>query len=528
MLLRNILFRKKQKEIYNGQRKDQLFDFDLIKSFFDNQNKISPLQTIGERIILDLDIHKLFEYIDRTTSKIGQQYFYHKILTIDKKNDFSEQEEIISFYSKNSNETEKIKFLLSRLSSKESYFISNLIYDEYSKKPVIWKLIKVMPIISLIVFIAIFFLKNLIILLILIVLFNLLIHYWNKKNIIIYSESLSQLLILCQSVDELKKINIPYKKMDDVNISFGRINKLRNRFHLIKSDPTSEFSLVTALLYSLIEYIKILFLIEPIVIYNILDNLEKKRDDILVLYKYISALDCSLSISHLRNEIEYFCYPKFHDDKTMIEFVDLYHPLIENCVSNSIKLHKKSLLLTGSNMSGKSSFIKSIALNILLGQTINTCFARECYIPKTKIFTSVHIFDDLTKQKSYFLDEVQIIKNMIEESQKQYGNNIFFLDEIFRGTNTIERIAIATAVLSFLSKDNLVIVSTHDIELCNLINNDFALYHFEERVNNNSIIFDYKLKAGQVSTRNAIKILEVSNYPEEVITESYKIIKKIL
>ena len=112
---------------------------------------------------------------------------------------------------------------------------------------------------------------------------------------------------------------------------------------------------------------------------------------------------------------------------------------------------------------------------------------------------------------------------MIDECRSKQ-RNIFILDEIFKGTNTTERIAAGKAVLSYLSADdNIVFVSTHDIELASLLADSYNLHHFTEVVDNNTIRFDYKLKPGKLTTRNAIKILELANYPEQIIDEARKI-----
>jgi len=94
------------------------------------------------------------------------------------------------------------------------------------------------------------------------------------------------------------------------------------------------------------------------------------------------------------------------------------------------------------------------------------------------------------------------------------------LDEIFKGTNTVERISGGKAILSYLnSEKNAVLVATHDIELTELLEN-YELYHFSETIEKEELFFDHKLKSGKLKTRNAIKILELYNYPKEIIEEA--------
>jgi DNA mismatch repair ATPase MutS len=116
---------------------------------------------------------------------------------------------------------------------------------------------------------------------------------------------------------------------------------------------------------------------------------------------------------------------------------------------------------------------------------------------------------------------------LIEASEKDH-QNLFVLDEVFKGTNTVERIASAKAILSYLNKNNnIVVVATHDIELAEMLAREYDLYHFTETVESNQLYFDHKLKVGQLKTRNAIKLLELSDYPSEIIEEAKRISERL-
>ena len=174
-------------------------------------------------------------------------------------------------------------------------------------------------------------------------------------------------------------------------------------------------------------------------------------------------------------------------------------------------------------MSGKTTFIRAIGINAISAMTINTCFASRFKLPVLKLFTAIRISDDLMNDKSYYFEEVLTIKNMIEKSQTN-DSNLFLLDQIFKGTNTIERISAGKAVLSFLTRNsNVVFVSTHDIELTDMLNEEYDLYHFSEQVDNKTVDFDFKLKPGKLKNRNAIRILKINDYPDQIITEALEI-----
>jgi len=105
---------------------------------------------------------------------------------------------------------------------------------------------------------------------------------------------------------------------------------------------------------------------------------------------------------------------------------------------------------------------------------------------------------------------------------------LFLIDEIFRGTNTIERLAASTSVLKYLDKQNKVLVTTHDIELQYLLHNRFEMFHFSEQVENNEYFFNYKIQKGPAKSGNAIKLLEIENYPGSLIEEAFSIVEKLV
>lgn len=193
------------------------------------------------------------------------------------------------------------------------------------------------------------------------------------------------------------------------------------------------------------------------------------------------------------------------------------HPLIDNCVPNDLSLSEKSMIITGSNMSGKTSFIRTIAVNLLLGKVLNTCFAREFRIDLSRrIYSVIYTEDDLIRGKSFFLKEVENVKKAIDVSNN--GKYLLIFDELFKGTNTVERIAINYALLlDFTKSDHIILASTHDNEITTLLQDKYDLYYFSEKVADTQMEFDYKLKKGVDRDGNAIKILKLYKYPDSVI-----------
>ncbi len=268
------------------------------------------------------------------------------------------------------------------------------------------------------------------------------------------------------------------------------------------------------------EIIKITLNLEPILFYSFQKSLENKKKDIKSLFLFIGEIDSAISCASVQINNTTWCKPTFINKKEVFA-EEIYHPLIEKCILNDLNLENKSLLLTGSNMSGKTTFIRTFCINAILGQTLDFCFASRFDTPFFKIYSSIRISDNLINNTSYYLEEVVRIKELIDVSKKE-DYCLFILDELFKGTNTVERIAAGKSVLSYLNKKNhIVMVSTHDLELTDLLKQEnFDLYHFSETIENDQLIFDHKIKPGKPQGGNAIKILELYNYPFEIIENS--------
>jgi DNA mismatch repair ATPase MutS len=258
-----------------------------------------------------------------------------------------------------------------------------------------------------------------------------------------------------------------------------------------------------------------------------IQEVKNKQTHILNLFKYAGLIDTAISIASLRAGHFKTCQPVFLPDEKQLSGKVLYHPLIADCVSNDIEVKLKSILITGSNMSGKTTFLRTLALNSIMAQTIYTCFADSFNTPVLKLHSSVRIDDNLLDGKSYYFEEVTVMGALIKEVIEP-GQSLFVLDEVFKGTNTIERIASAKAILSYLNKNNhLVFVTTHDVELAAMLADEYELYHFAEKIENDEFHFDHKLKPGPLKTSNAIRILEMYNYPPEIIAEARTISKNL-
>jgi hypothetical protein len=510
-----------------GKVKEDSFAFDLIERYFRKKEKKGAFQVLSDKTCNDLDFNELFMFADRTTSRVGQQYFYDMLRTIpanDKKS--SKQERIIEMVGSDEGLRIELQLHLEKMAKPEAYYLSSLFRDEYSKEPKWFILVRLFAFTNFLSLLMLPFFPSLIFLLTGIFIINAGIHYWNKNNLYQYLGSFPQLLTLNGVAKEFLKQDLFRDIRSEVPEAVAVIDQIRNRMVFFKLSARLE-SDMEIIFWAIMEFFKILFLLEPLMLFGVLKKLDSKRNEIEKVFSFVGEVDALISIASLRKGLELYCLPEIHTGNKVMDAVDIYHPFILNCVTNSISLKEKSILLTGSNMSGKTSFIRTIGLNVITALTIHTCFAKRFSLPRMKVFSAIRISDDLLNDKSYYFEEVLTIKEMIDESRSGKPN-LFLLDEIFKGTNTIERISAGKAVLSYLAGEkNIVFVSTHDIELADLLQGTYELYHFSEKVDQKTVDFDYKLKEGKLKNRNAIRILQINDYPEVIIKEAIELSKEL-
>ncbi len=241
------------------------------------------------------------------------------------------------------------------------------------------------------------------------------------------------------------------------------------------------------------------------------------NQELQMLYKIIGELDMAVSSASFCASIPWYCKPHF-DEENFIGIENGYHPLVSNPVPNSVVINN-DCILTGSNASGKSTFIKMIAVNHILAQSLFICCAKKYSLGRAFVISSMALRDNIEIGESYFMAEIRSLRRIMDESKNQ--RCVCFIDEILRGTNTPERIAASTAVLRSLHKtQSMCLVASHDIELTEILDEIFDNYHFSEHFEKDEVVFDYLLKKGPSKTRNAIRLLEYMGFDEQVVIDA--------
>jgi DNA mismatch repair ATPase MutS len=176
-------------------------------------------------------------------------------------------------------------------------------------------------------------------------------------------------------------------------------------------------------------------------------------------------------------------------------------------------------------MAGKTTFIRTIGINVVLSRTLWLCHADNAEIPIINVSSSISNTDFLEEGKSYYFTELEYINKFLHFTQND-EHYLFLIDEIFRGTNTVERIGGAAAVLQALAVKDIVLVTTHDIELEKFLHERYVMWHFQE-TGKKETPFDYKIRPGVCKTKNAIKLMTNMGYPDYIINRAKNIAGKM-
>lgn len=277
----------------------------------------------------------------------------------------------------------------------------------------------------------------------------------------------------------------------------------------------------------LLDYIRMVFYLDLIQFNNALRAVRGHLSEIDEMVTLLGQIEAAVVIGSYRHSLSgEYCIPTIRFEENTdrhIEIMQVYHPMLTNPVKNSVST-AKGVLLTGSNASGKSTFLRAVAVNALLAQTIHTCLADHYDAPAFRIYSSMALKDDLISGQSYYMVEIKSIKRILDQVQKaetEHSHVLCFVDEVLRGTNTVERIAASTQIMKMLSSDHtLCFAATHDVELTKLLRKEYDNFHFEERIEEDDIFFPYKLMQGPATTRNAIALLKMLGYDERIIKEA--------
>ena len=518
----NQRLKSRLKESFGKMPEQKKCEFESIESYHRNSemNHVSS-KTIDNITWDDLDMNIVFKRINTCLTSVGEEYLYDSLHQIQTgKKILSKREHLIACLEQNPESRLKLQMSLAK-SGKQNYNgLASYIFNTNAKVlkySFIYNILALVPVIC--IFISIFTQYG-IIFFIFAAILNGLVHYNIKLKIERDLSAIRYFSSILQCVNKICKTegSDTFPFFTELNKSYKVFKDLRTTLSGILRKDFSDMAIFA-------EYLKIIFLMDIRNYNKIVRRISKYSDDFHTLYKCVGEIDMAICVLSFRNSLPFCCRPNFHNENS-IYFEDLYHPLLSDPVPNCGKISKDSII-TGSNASGKSTFIKALAVNGILAQTINTCASKSFTLRPSLIITSMAVRDNISEGESYFIKEIKSLKRILDKVQNTQC--ICFVDEILKGTNTIERIAASAAVLKYLySTDCLCVTASHDIELTNILSGIYDNYHFREYITDDGIHFDYKLKQGPSQTRNAIKLLHFMDFDNQIVEDAESLVNKFI
>lgn len=316
---------------------------------------------------------------------------------------------------------------------------------------------------------------------------------------------LFQLIEFIQSSKTNKGIILSHKEYLQESKANEKVKQLNQLFNLLEA----RLNIVVATL------LNGLFLFDNWTVHRLNKWKKENAQHIQKWIDIVGEFDELVSLSTLAfNHKESTCFPEINEtSERIIDAKNLQHPLIpaKNRIGNDFQINASNelFLVTGSNMAGKSTFLRAVGINMVLAQTGGVIFGDSMTYRPMRIFTSMRIFDSIQSGASTFFAEVDRIKSILEEAKQ--GHIFILLDEILKGTNSKDKYTGSKALIEQLAGFNTSgFIATHDLALGSLADSYSNIHNrrFEVEINNGEFIFDYKLKEGVCQTMNATELMK--------------------
>lgn len=521
-------FREHLKQDYGSpqKRKYKPEQFTHINKYFEKHANEYALDEITWH---DLDMDDIFKQMNYTHSSAGEEYLYYLLKNPElEEAPLLQREKIIQFFQEHADERICYQFIFSKLGRMNKFSVYEYleyldVLGERSNLPhyLSWALLLFSIGLMFYQFsIGILFFLGILI-------YNNFSYFRVKKEIEPYITSFGYLFRLMDTYEKLKahKLSVLEKEFEEMEYANQSLQSFRRGSYVLMSSGRMTGS--GSPLDIFFDFIRMGFHIDLIKFNQMLHSVRRNLSEIDVLLTVFGKIDACIAIGEYRAFLKDYSIPVFCEEKKICA-ENLYHPLIENPVKNSFTT-EESILITGSNASGKSTFLKTVAINAILAQSIHTCLAQKYESCFFHICSSMSLRDNVFQGESYYMVEIKSIKRILDKIAAGTGRVLCFVDEVLRGTNTIERIAASSQIMRSLNHENsLCFVATHDIELTHLLEREYHNYHFQEEVLKDDIIFRYQLLEGRATTRNAIKLLAIMGFQDSIVQKAEKMAEEFM
>lgn len=475
----------------------------------------------------DLDIfgkNGLYTYLDTTVTEQGRDLFLNSLLQLDplSQDSIRERQEAIRELTRRGISSRKILRLLNEISpssgyTKVSYSKYPVLVEKFWEKHSLHKWLHYPFLAFSYLFSFYLFLNERSLAITAVLIFNLVFSYYafrDKRKILAQSrkfftrvESLDLLLeFISKQKWESKTLKDSYSfKWDETKKILKKIKKINSRLNLLDAP--------------LVHFLANIFLFWDLKTLKLLDRLEREnKEGLISSLKGIERLDSLFPFYNFFWHNKSAEFPMIDSSLESISAEWIGHPLISNQkrVLNPLDAVSKGeiVMITGSNMSGKTTYLRTIGLNVLLALCGAPTISHGLKLPPLKILSSIRNEDSLQEGVSFFYSEVKKIAYILKTAEETNFFSLVLVDEVLKGTNTRERIIATNEILQLLrSMKTFNFITTHDLDLAKgEKSKDYQLKHFVEQIVDGKMGFDYKIRNGIVNSSNALKILSIE-YP---------------
>lgn len=494
-------------------------EYESISHFFKNTLKDGE-DYIDDITWNDLDMDKIFMMIDNTHSSVGRDVLY-KLLRkpVTDKAELEKREQLIEYFDTHEKERTRIMMYFAEMGFVRKISISDYMKNLFELKAGSNVFHYMMWVCIIIAVLYTFFVEPItgVMLIIAACGMSIITYYKLKSRIDSYFECVRQIVTMVDAAKKIKALNIDELSVynDFFDETIHRFAGIMHGSFIVTSAKQNNGSIGDVIM----EYVKMFTHIDLIKFNSILKNFNRNYEHVTKMMDTLGYIEAMISVASFRHLLPYMCTPEFTDGGRM-KIKDVYHLALNSPVANSLD-ESKPVLITGSNASGKSTFLKSVAINALLAQTVNTCPAEEYSAPFYRMYSSMALADNIEAGESYYIVEIKSLKRIVDAAGKPGAKILCFIDEVLRGTNTVERIAASSEILKNLASNGVMcFAATHDIELTHILEDYYSNYHFTEEVEDDNVVFSYVLQNGRATSRNAIKLLKIIGYDNAIIDNS--------
>ena len=473
---------------------------------------------IDDRTWADLDLDRVLATLDRTHTGLGRQRLYWRLRSGAPWHATPALEPLVQEFGSNAALREAVGSQLSGAGRHLGYGLWVLTRPELIVVRWWYWAFPLLAITMLGSLIAIAFVPKIVLLTLALVVINLIVRMataWQMPGLLAPMRQIGPMIGSAERLLEIEALRDLGKGRIATDVADLRPLKRISRW--VSRDAVASGEILTAIW----EYFNLLFILDANALFLGAQHLRRLGPVLARVASWIGDVDVALTVASLRAEPRDWCVPVVRAGATTV--TRMWHPLIAEPVTNDVTLAPgHGAIITGANMSGKSTYLRTVGIAAVLSRALNSCPADAWQGELFRVRSLIGRNDDLAAGKSYYQVEADGVVTMLQDANARQAT-LFLLDELLRGTNTIERLAAGEAVLRALltahagASPHAVIVATHDGELVSMLADRYAPFHFRETIGPEGLSFDYHRHEGPASTRTAIALLEATGAPAAVV-----------